>query len=103
TGIVAIATVWLAVYPLLLVWGAYYLRRRWGIRAAELARTLVPPLVATIVLVAIVKIAGLVLGGVDAGLQTAVVATAAALTYAGLALEARQRGARVGGGIGARR
>ena len=103
TGIVAIATVWLAVYPLLLLWGAHYLRRRWGIRAAELARTLVPPLVATLALVAVVKIARLVLGEVGAGLQTAVVATAAALTYAGLALEARQRGERVDGGIGARR
>ena len=62
-----------------------------------------PPLVATLALVAVVKIARLVLGEVGAGLQTAVVATAAAVTYAGLALEARQRGERVDGGIGARR
>jgi len=105
TGVVAIATVWLAVYPLLLVWGVRYLRHRWGIRAGELARTLVTPLVGTVALVAVVMTVRFVLGGVnaDAGLQTAVVATAAVLTYAGLYLVARQREGRLDSGIGARR
>ncbi|HXS27616.1 MAG TPA: oligosaccharide flippase family protein [Steroidobacteraceae bacterium] len=106
SGIVAIATVWLAVYPLLLLWEIRYLRRRWDIRAAELARTLAPPLAGTIALVAVVEIARLVLGsrleGADVGWQVAVVATAAVLTYAGLFLVYRQRAGRVDGGIGAR-
>lgn len=100
-GIVAIATVWLAIYPLLLVWEMRYVRRRWGIRGAELARALLPPCAATLALTGVVVVIRLVLAGGNAGLQVAVIAAAVVLTYAGLFLQARQRGARLDGGIGA--
>lgn len=102
-GVVAIATVWLAIYPLLLVWEVGYVRRRWDIRARELARTLLPPVAATLALAVVVILVRLALGGAEAGIQVAVVGAAVALTYAGLFLEARHRGARLNGGMGAQR
>ncbi len=93
-GIVGMATVWLTVYPLLLLWEVRYLRRRWGIRAARLARALRAPLVATGLLVSTVQIARVLIGGAGPGLQLALVLTATALTYGGLFLHARHGFAR---------
>ena len=101
-GIVAIATVWLAIYPPLLVWEVGYLRRRWGMRAAELARTLLLPFAATLALAVIVTIIRFALDGANAGFQVALIGAALALTYAGLYLQARQGGTSLDGGIGAR-
>jgi O-antigen/teichoic acid export membrane protein len=89
-GIVGISAVWLAVYPLLLIWEARYLRRHWDIRAARLAQALLAPLVATGLLVSMVELARRLIGAAGPWLQLGVILTAAALTYGGLFLHARQ-------------
>jgi O-antigen/teichoic acid export membrane protein len=38
SGTVAMSTVWLAVYPLLLIWQSRYLQRHWNISARDLIR-----------------------------------------------------------------
>ena len=84
TGIVAVACVWLAAYPPLLTWGAWYLHRRWQISPATLLRPFLAPGLG---------IAGLVLLdiaarhlvhplGPEAQIASALAATA--LAYAGL-------------------
>lgn len=91
TGIVAVSAVWLAVYPLLLLWGSRYLWRHWDIHAAELARTLVAPSLAIAALVAVVEIARLLAGGGDPRIQLGLVVCATALTYCGLFFHARRQ------------
>lgn len=95
TGIVAISAVWLAVYPVLLAWGARYLRRHWGLRARELARTLLLPLVSTVALVSIVGLGRLVIGSGDPWSQVGLIVAAAAVTYTGLLLHGRRAGGAV--------
>ncbi len=91
-GIVAVSAVWIAIYPLLLVWECRYLRRHWSIRARELARAFVAPSIGAVVLVCIVALAReLASGGNDPRIQLGVVIAAAALTYAALMVHARQR------------
>jgi O-antigen/teichoic acid export membrane protein len=90
-GIIAISTVWLAVYALLLIWGVRYLRRQWDIRCGDLARTLVLPFANIGVLVSIVEASHLVIGDGNSWLQVGVVVAALALTYAGLLLSSLQR------------
>jgi len=90
TGIVAVAAVWLAVYPLLLVWGSAYLRRHWDIRVAELAQGFVAPLIAAGVMALVVKVLQELADGGPI-IQVAIVVAAVALTYAGLFLNARRQ------------
>jgi O-antigen/teichoic acid export membrane protein len=89
-GIVAVAAVWLGVYPLLLVWGAVYLRRHWDIRTGELAQAFVAPLIAAGAMASVVKIAQALAGGGPV-VQVGVVVAAVALTYAGLFLNAKRQ------------
>ena len=89
TGIVGFALVWLAVYPLLLLWETRYLQRHWDIRAGRLARSLVAPFIATGLLVAAVEFARRLIGG-GPGLQLAVVLGVTTLTYGGIFLHARR-------------
>jgi O-antigen/teichoic acid export membrane protein len=90
TGIVAVAAVWLAVYPLLLIWGSVYLRRHWDIRVEELAQAFVAPLIAAGVMATVVKIVQRLVDGGPV-VQVGVVLAAVALTYAGLFLNARRQ------------
>jgi len=83
-GIVAIAVVWLAVYPLLLLWEARYLRRRWNIRARDLARTLLLPIVSTGALVLIVEAGRFMFAGAHQRVEIGMIVVAAALTSVGL-------------------
>jgi O-antigen/teichoic acid export membrane protein len=90
SGIVAVSAVWLAVYPLLLVWGGIYLRRHWGIRAEELAQGFVAPLIAVAVMASFAKVVQRLTGG-GPMIQIGIVLVAVALTYAGLFLNARRQ------------
>ncbi len=91
TGIVAVSAVWVAVYPLLLIWEGRYLRQHWNIGAGELARAFIIPAIGAIALTSLVVAVRLLTGGGDPRIQLGVVLAAAALTYAGLFLHARQR------------
>jgi O-antigen/teichoic acid export membrane protein len=88
-GIVAVAAIWLGIYPLLLVWGACYLRRNWGIGTATLARIFLAPLVGIAAMVLIVEAATFVVGSGAPWVRIGIVLAATALTYAGLFLHAR--------------
>jgi O-antigen/teichoic acid export membrane protein len=89
-GIVGMSAVWLAIYPLLLIWEAGYLRRHWDIRPGSLVRAMLAPLVAAVLLVSMVEAVRLVVGDADPWLQLGVILTAVALTYGALFLHARQ-------------
>ena len=88
------SAIWLGVYPLLLVWGACYLRRHWDIPAARLARTLIVPCIGIGAMLAAVQAARLFIGDSDPRIQLGIVVAATALTYAGLFLYARGRPSR---------
>jgi O-antigen/teichoic acid export membrane protein len=90
SGIVGMSAVWLAVYPLLLIWEALYLRRHWDIQLGSLVQALLPPVVATGLLVSMVEVARVLIGSPEPWLQIGLVLTALTLTYAGLFLHARQ-------------
>ena len=90
TGLVAVAAVWVAVYPPLLFWESRYLRRHWRIGAGALARAFLAPSIGAVGLVVCAAAAGLVIGRGEPGLRLAVILIAAALTYAGLFAHARQ-------------
>jgi len=90
TGLVAVSAVWLAVYPLLLVWETRYLGRHWSIRPAELARTLMMPSIAVVALAAIVELTRSLSGG-DPRTQLGLILAAVAVTYGGLFLHAREQ------------
>jgi len=90
-GIVATASVWLAIYPLLLAWGARYLKRDWAIPAATLARAFAAPAAGIAVMAACVTGAHRLLGGGPAAQVGLVVAATAAL-YAALFLYGRKPG-----------
>jgi O-antigen/teichoic acid export membrane protein len=90
-GVVGMSAVWLAVYPLLLIWEVGYLWRHWDIRPGSLARAMLAPLVATALLVSMVEVARVLIGSAGGPwLQLGLVLTAVALTYGGLFLHARQ-------------
>lgn len=55
-GIIAVAAVWVAVYPLLLVWGALYLRRTWGIGSRLILGSFVLPAIGVIAMTAMVEV-----------------------------------------------
>ena len=89
-GIIAVSAVWLGVYPLLLVWGALYLRRRWNIRVRQLARSLALPLVGVVLMVAVAEILDALVGSTSATLRLGIVLGVTLATYAGLFAYARQ-------------
>lgn len=91
TGIVAVSAVWVAIYPLLLMWESRYLRQHWNIGAGELARAFIMPSIGAVALASIVEAARLLAGGGDPRIQLGIVLVAAGLTYAGLFLHARPR------------
>ena len=90
SGIVAVAAVWLAVYPLMLIWGGVYLRLHWDIRVEELAQAFVAPLIAAGVMALVVKVLQRLVDGGPV-IQVGIVVSAVALTYGGLFLNARRQ------------
>ncbi|MDE3114219.1 MAG: oligosaccharide flippase family protein [Pseudomonadota bacterium] len=90
-GIIAMAGVWFAVYPLLLVWAIRYVWRNWRIRAFELARALILPGGGIATLVLMVMIARLLPLSSDPRVELGLVIGATALTYGGLFFLARRR------------
>lgn len=83
-GIVAVAAVWLGIYPPLIAWGVFYLRRQWGVRPGRLAGAFVAPLVGTGAMVLLALAALHSLGGGDPRRQLGIVVAATALAYGGL-------------------
>ncbi len=90
-GIVAVSAVWLCVYPLLLVWGGFYLRRNWGISVRELAPGLATPLIAVTAMVSSVTLLNRLTGDIPPAIGLAIAISATALAYAGLFLRLRRR------------
>jgi O-antigen/teichoic acid export membrane protein len=90
TGIIAVSGVWLAVYPLLLVWGVFYLKRNWGIAPWELAPGLAAPLAAVAAMLAGVTLINRLIGDVLPAIGLAIAIAATALAYAGLFLRSRR-------------
>jgi O-antigen/teichoic acid export membrane protein len=90
TGVVAVSGVWLAVYPLLLVWGGFYLKRNWGIAPWNLAPSLIAPLGIVVAMLAGVTLISRLAGGMPAAAGLAIAISATALAYAGLFLRSRK-------------
>ena len=90
-GIIAVSAIWLGIYPILLIWGIQYLRRRFRVRFGDLAQTLIIPFIGSAVLVSIVEMTRRLISSHDPLLQIAIVLTATMLTYAGLFLSQRHR------------
>ncbi len=84
TGIIAVACVWLAAYPPLLAWGAFYLHRHWHIGPATLLRPFLLPGAGIAGLLAFVFIARLLIHASGPAIQIAIPLAATALAYAGL-------------------
>jgi O-antigen/teichoic acid export membrane protein len=91
SGIVAMATVWLTVPPLLLLWQARYLQRHWNIGARDLMRALVPPCVAVGSLAATVEVGRLLIGSGNPALQLGMILTLSVLACVGLLLYDQRR------------
>jgi O-antigen/teichoic acid export membrane protein len=91
TGIVAVSAVWLAVYPLLLIWGAAHLKRHWDMTIAGLAQAFVVPLVGIVGMILLVTAARLAINDDDPRITLGIVVVAMALTYAGLIRYTRTR------------
>jgi O-antigen/teichoic acid export membrane protein len=91
TGLIAVSAVWVAIYPVLLVWEGRYLRKHWDIRLKEFTSAFTAPSIGAVILVCFVEAAHLLDGGGDPQIQLGVVLTAAALTYGALFLHARQQ------------
>ncbi|MDE2150358.1 MAG: oligosaccharide flippase family protein [Gammaproteobacteria bacterium] len=90
-GIVAVAGVWLILYPLLLAWGTRYVSRTLAIGLRELARSLALPLLAGAGVVAVALSSRLFIYGAEPRLQVAGIVVALALTYAGAFAYTRRR------------
>jgi O-antigen/teichoic acid export membrane protein len=85
-GLVAMATVWLVVPPLLLLWEAHYVNRHWDVKIQDLIRALRGPIVAVVMLVLAVEASRHFIGISSPALQVAVVAALALLTCLALLL-----------------
>ena len=94
-GLVATAGAWLAIYPLLLAWGARYLRRDWAVPAATLARAVALP-GAGIAAMVLTVLATRRLVGPDPRVQLALVVAATALLYGGLFVRGRLEASKQG-------
>jgi O-antigen/teichoic acid export membrane protein len=90
-GIVAVSAVWLGVYPLLLIWGGFYLRRRWSIDLRTLAPSIVAPMVAIGAMTAGVALLDRMTGTIPPAASLAIVISATLLAYGGLFFGTRQR------------
>lgn len=88
-GIIAVSAVWLAVYPLLLLWAAGYLRRTWAIGGGSLAAAFAVPGLAVLALVLAVTGVRLLTGIADPAAELAVIGLLTALTYLGTFLYSR--------------
>ncbi len=85
-GLVGAAALWLGIYPIVLLWGAGYLRRHWGIGWGSLARALRTPLAATLVMVAVVEAVRHYAGVQHPGVDLAIVSATVAACYAGIVM-----------------
>jgi O-antigen/teichoic acid export membrane protein len=94
-GIIAVSAVWLGVYPLLLVWGGFYLHRNWGIGPWELAQGIVAPLIAIGAMAFGVQLLDGLTGDIQPAVSLAVVVSAMLLVYGALFLGKRLRPATV--------
>ncbi len=92
-GIVAMSMVWLALYPMLLLWGARFVVKNYEIDMGELVKPLAMPLTATVVMVATVTLVRLLSNGRDPYLQVTVAFIAMGLTYAAMFWYGRRRAA----------
>ncbi len=90
-GLVAVSAVWLAIYPLLLVWAIRTVRRHWQVRAAELARPLLAPAIGVGMMLSAVWLVRLMTSDRSPVVQIGIVLVATLLTYAGLFRHARDR------------
>lgn len=91
TGIIAVSAIWLGIYPFLLLWGFFYLRRHLKIQARDLLQAFKVPFLGIGAMVFVVEMIRHLLGSNDPKLQVAVVVLATALTYAGLFLHGRNQ------------
>jgi O-antigen/teichoic acid export membrane protein len=95
-GLVAVSCAWVAVYPLLLSWGALYLKRRWKLRPLALLAPFLAPGLAVLFMGALVRGLGL-FGWSQAPLpHIALVLAATGLAYAGLFWRARAKPQMIG-------
>ncbi|MCB5943890.1 oligosaccharide flippase family protein [Acidocella sp. KAb 2-4] len=88
-GLIAVASIWFAVYPPLLAWGAHYLWRHWQITLAQLLRPFLPPAIGIAAMVAMASALRLLPWGDAPVFRIASVVMATGLTYAGLLLRNR--------------
>lgn len=91
TGIVAVSGIWVALYPLLLIWESRYLRQHWAIQARDLAGVFLEPAIGALALATTVSAVHWWVGDKNPVVQLGFVLAAAALTYTGLILHARQK------------
>ena len=90
-GLTAIALVWLAIYPLLLWWGARFVARNYGLALRELIKALSVPLAATAAMVAVVEVIGMLIRRHGPFLEVALALAGLLLTYAGMFFYGRWR------------
>jgi O-antigen/teichoic acid export membrane protein len=90
-GIVAVSAVWLCVYPLLLIWGGFYLRRNWRIDPWSLAPGIITPLLVIAAMAAGVALLARLTGDVPPATSLTIVIAATALAYGALFFGARRR------------
>lgn len=83
-GIVAASAVWLAIYPLILAWGTHDLRLNWDIHGTVLASAFIRPAIGVVMLVSLTFAGWALIGADTPGPRIAIVALAAALTYAAI-------------------
>ncbi|HQU15602.1 MAG: hypothetical protein B7Z66_10930 [Chromatiales bacterium 21-64-14] len=99
-GIVAMSLVWLAIYPLLLVWGARFAVHTYALNMRELASSMAIPVTATAAMIAAIEMIRLLANWPNPYLQITVTLTALALTYAGMFFYTRRRIAKLTAGTG---
>ena len=82
-GLAGAAAVWLCAYPIILTWGARYLRRNWALDVGSLAHALRTPLIGAAIIIATVGMSRILLGPHRPVATVTVAAVMVALTYAG--------------------
>ncbi|NPD65194.1 oligosaccharide flippase family protein [Lichenicola cladoniae] len=90
-GIVAVSAVWLAIYPLLLAWGARYLYRDWNVSGSDLWRHFKVPFIAVGMMIPVLAIGRLLIGGGDPRLLLALDVVVTASVYFILYRQQRKR------------
>lgn len=89
-GIVAVACIWLAAYPPLLIWGAAYLRRHWNISPITLLRAFTAPALGIALLLALYFASHALIRVPKPEVQIAIALAATLLAYAALFRHARR-------------